>query len=102
MGAYVCPSATAVQICDQERHFKPGTTVQALVINPSTPTIVYAGTLGDGVFKSTNAGGSWTAAIYTAAIRAAVTKQTSHAAQELRIDRLAVEIENPRNSTHLS
>ena len=36
-------------------------TVLALAINPSTPTILYAGTFG-GVFKSTNAGGSWSIA----------------------------------------
>src|SRR5204863_420687 len=37
-----------------------GELVEALAIDPSTPTTLYAGTLG-GVFKSTDAGGSWTA-----------------------------------------
>src|SRR5207244_3960097 len=36
-----------------------GELVDALVISPSTPTTLYAGTLG-GVFKSTDAGSSWT------------------------------------------
>src|SRR5439155_6571717 len=38
-----------------------GESVAALAIDPSTPTTLYAGTKGGGVFKSTNAGGSWTA-----------------------------------------
>src|SRR6185436_8113435 len=33
--------------------------VTALVVDPSTPATVYAGTEGGGVFKRTNSGGSW-------------------------------------------
>src|SRR5207249_4971393 len=34
---------------------------QNLVIDPQTPTTLYAGTFGEGVFKSTDGGGSWNA-----------------------------------------
>ena len=34
--------------------------VYALAIDPVTPTVLYAGTSGGGIFKSTNAGTSWT------------------------------------------
>jgi photosystem II stability/assembly factor-like uncharacterized protein len=37
-------------------------TVQALAVDPSTPTTVYMGTDLSGVFKSTNSGGSWNSA----------------------------------------
>ena len=33
----------------------------ALAIDPVTSTILYAGTEGGGVFKSTNGGGNWSA-----------------------------------------
>jgi photosystem II stability/assembly factor-like uncharacterized protein len=36
-----------------------GQNITALVIDPLTPTTVYAGVLGGGVFKSTDAGGEW-------------------------------------------
>ena len=39
-----------------------GGTVRALAIDPVNPTIVYAGTVGGGIFKSTDGGGHWTAA----------------------------------------
>jgi hypothetical protein len=42
-----------------------GATVRALAIDPATSTRLYAGTYsgtGGGVFKSTDSGGSWTAA----------------------------------------
>jgi hypothetical protein len=41
-----------------------GQYVRSLALNPQTPTTIYAGTLGGGVFKSTNGGvgGSWTLA----------------------------------------
>lgn len=40
----------------------PGTPqVRALAIDPSTPLTIYAGTTGNGLFKSTNGGGVWTA-----------------------------------------
>jgi photosystem II stability/assembly factor-like uncharacterized protein len=35
--------------------------ISTLAIDPQTPSTVYAGTLGGGVFKSTNGGGIWTA-----------------------------------------
>ena len=40
---------------DQRSH------VHALAIDPATPTTLYAGTDGGGVFKSTDGGGSWSA-----------------------------------------
>jgi photosystem II stability/assembly factor-like uncharacterized protein len=36
-----------------------GGNIKALAINPSTPSTLYAGTLGGGVFKSTNGGDTW-------------------------------------------
>ncbi len=39
-----------------------GGTVNALAINPSTPSTVYAGTGNGGVFKSTDSGNTWAAA----------------------------------------
>jgi hypothetical protein len=38
-----------------------GGAVQAIAIDPATPTTLYAGTAG-GVFKSMNGGGNWSAA----------------------------------------
>ncbi len=38
-----------------------GEKVRALVIDPVTPTTVYAGTCGGGVFKSTDGGSTWAA-----------------------------------------
>lgn len=38
-----------------------GTCVQAIAIDPLTPTTLYAGPSDNGVFKSTNGGASWTA-----------------------------------------
>jgi photosystem II stability/assembly factor-like uncharacterized protein len=35
-------------------------TVQALDVHPVTPTILYAGTFADGLFRSTDGGASWT------------------------------------------
>ena len=39
-----------------------GEVVSVLAIDPTTPNTVYAGTSGRGVFKSTDGGGSWSAA----------------------------------------
>ena len=36
--------------------------IYALAIDPTTPSTLYAGTYGGGVFKSTNGGASWSAA----------------------------------------
>src|SRR3989475_617660 len=36
-------------------------TINALAIDPQTPTTLYAGTSGHGVFKSTDGGGTWSA-----------------------------------------
>ena len=38
-----------------------GGVVYALAIDPATPATLYAGTLGGGVFKSTNGGANWSA-----------------------------------------
>ena len=38
-----------------------GGSISALAIDPTTPTTLYAGTQGGGVFKSTNGGASWSA-----------------------------------------
>ena len=38
-----------------------GGLIVAVAIDPTTPSTVYAGTYGGGVFKSTNGGGSWSA-----------------------------------------
>lgn len=35
------------------------TRIRCLVVDPVTPTIVYAGTMDSGVFKSTNGAGNW-------------------------------------------
>ena len=37
------------------------TDVRALAIDPATPATLYAGTNGDGVFKSTDGAGNWSA-----------------------------------------
>jgi photosystem II stability/assembly factor-like uncharacterized protein len=43
-------------------HYGPeGGTIFALAIDQNTPATVYAGTVGGGVFKSTNGGENWTA-----------------------------------------
>ena len=36
-----------------------GGSILSLAIDPATPTTLYAGTEGGGVFKSTNGGGNW-------------------------------------------
>ena len=38
-----------------------GGRVQSLAVDPVTTTIIYAGTDGGGIFRSTNGGASWTA-----------------------------------------
>ena len=38
-----------------------GSRVEALAIDPRTPTIIYAGTTRGGVFKSTDSGRTWRA-----------------------------------------
>ena len=40
-------------------HGPAGGSVQALAIDPSTPNTLYAGTFGNGVFKSIDGGASW-------------------------------------------
>src|SRR5262245_66325851 len=42
-------------------HGPEGGPVRVLAVDPGTPTTLYAGTNGSGVFKSTNGGGSWSA-----------------------------------------
>ena len=38
-----------------------GGMIHALAIDPATPSTLYAGTYGGGVFKSTNGGAAWSA-----------------------------------------
>ena len=38
-----------------------GGSIEALAIDPHTPTTIYAGTYGSGIFKSTDGGENWTA-----------------------------------------
>ena len=42
-------------------HGPEGGSVGALAVDPASPSTVYAGMNGGGVFKTTNAGGSWSA-----------------------------------------
>jgi photosystem II stability/assembly factor-like uncharacterized protein len=58
-----------------------GGTIYALAIDPSSPATVYAGTSGNGVFKSTNGGGSWSA------INSGITS--------LRVNALAIDPTSP-------
>ena len=44
---------------DLDRCQQPPTLIAALAIDPTTPSTLYAGTNG-GVFKSTDAGATWT------------------------------------------
>ena len=56
-----------VQEHERRRELEPvntgltNTYVHALAIDPATPSHLYAGTYGGGVFKSTNGGGNWSA-----------------------------------------
>ena len=38
-----------------------GGEITALAVDPAAPATIYAGTISDGVYMSTNAGASWTA-----------------------------------------
>jgi photosystem II stability/assembly factor-like uncharacterized protein len=64
---YVATFAGVFKTTDAAANWSPATTgitstnVQALVIDPSTPSTLYAGTYGDGVFKTIDGGGSWAA-----------------------------------------
>jgi hypothetical protein len=42
-------------------HGPYGGSVHALAINPTTPSTLYAGTYGSGVYRTTDSGGRWTA-----------------------------------------
>ncbi|MBI4460725.1 MAG: hypothetical protein HY648_11800 [Acidobacteria bacterium] len=55
--------ATGIIVGGVESFFggPPGGTVRALAVNPANAAVLYAGTVGGGVFKSTNGGSSWTA-----------------------------------------
>lgn len=50
-----------------------GGVITTLVVHPSQPAIAYAGTFGNGVFKSVNGGASWSPASEGLPLRAAVT-----------------------------
>jgi hypothetical protein len=52
---------TETDVWSNQRH--EGAVILALAIDPTTPTTIYAGTLGDGVFKSTDGGEHWSQAI---------------------------------------
>src|SRR2546425_9769254 len=63
LGCLSLAGSAAAQVRPWNRIEQPeGGDVRALVIDPQTPTAVYAGTFSDGVFKSTDGGGNWTAA----------------------------------------
>src|SRR3989454_11876590 len=56
-------------------------TINALAIDPQTPTTLYAGTSGHGVFKSTDGGGNWSAVntgLTTPCGRTLVTTPATH------------------------
>ena len=56
-------------------------TSRALAIDPTTPSTLYAGTGGDGVFKSTDSGGSW--------------RRSTRACPTLHVDALAIDPTTP-------
>src|SRR3989454_8314196 len=73
-------------------------TINALAIDPQTPTTLYAGTSGHGVFKSADGGGNWSAvntglttpygAIWVNALAIdAQTPTTLYAASSAAVDR---------------
>ena len=51
----------AIQIGFSQSGGPPGGIVRVLAIDPSAPATLYAGTEGNGVFKSTNGGAGWLA-----------------------------------------
>lgn len=53
------PAAAAPTGLRWHVHGPPGGTVSAIEIDPRSPSVVYAGTFGAGVYRSTNAGRSW-------------------------------------------
>jgi hypothetical protein len=53
------PSVAAAGINIWTSHGPYEVSVSALAIDPTTPSTLYAGTNGGGVFQSTNSGGSW-------------------------------------------
>jgi photosystem II stability/assembly factor-like uncharacterized protein len=57
----VQPTNVLAQTGTWVSHGPEGGSIAALAIDPRSPSIVYAGTLGSGVFKSTDAGESWDA-----------------------------------------
>src|SRR5204862_3823027 len=78
--ALLCPSLAGVARAGVNvwtTHGPEGGYVQTLAIDPASPATLYAGTSGGGVFKSTNAGESWTASN---------TGLTSHFVAALAID----------------
>ncbi len=51
-----------------------GGVIYALAIDPATPSTLYAGTDGGGVFKSTNGGGNWSA--FNTGLTSTLTQRT--------------------------
>src|SRR6185369_8422050 len=60
----------------------PGGVVQALVVDPSDPRILYAASAGGGLFKSVDGGASW--------------KPANHGLSDFRITALAIDPQRPR------
>jgi photosystem II stability/assembly factor-like uncharacterized protein/Tol biopolymer transport system component len=67
-GAFFAPTTSVFKTTDGGASWNtvntglPAASVNALAIDPATPTTLYAGTGGSGVFKTTNGGGNWSAA----------------------------------------
>src|SRR4051794_1515671 len=55
----IAPGAVAAGAPRWSVHRPDGGTVSALEIDPSRPSVVYAGTHGAGVFRSANGGRTW-------------------------------------------
>ena len=55
------PKATNTVDANTWTGIGPWVNISTIALDPMTPTIIYAGTGGGGVFKSTNGGGNWSA-----------------------------------------
>jgi hypothetical protein len=52
-----------------------GFSIMTLAIDPITPTTLYAGTYGDGVYKSVDAGANWYSSTSIKKVRSQITSQ---------------------------